>query len=649
MTLHRLRMRAPANLTAVFLAVAGVSVFALVWLGIGIVRQDRALEAQRLAERREGAADRVVAGLERVLSVEERLLDGAAAPPEGFGRDGALLIVADSSGLQAWPDRALLYYPTVRPLREAPVEVFREAETLEHSDRAYDRAITLLRQLSKSRDPAVKAGAELRLARNLRKAGRAEAALETYSDLATVTDASLSGVPADLVASRARCALLEELGRTEHLRKEAQALAAGLRDGRWQLGRAAWHHYTGQTERWLGTGPENDAERRTTAEAVDWVWQRWRAGQTVEPRSSGRRALEIEGTPVTVLWRASDDRLSVLVASARYQQRRWFEPTLAALDRPSVGIALVGEGAHVLHGAAPAAGSPETRRLASATGLPWNVVATSDNLDADLRGFAQRRRLIVAGLGALALLVVAVSYLIGRAVSRELAAARLQSDFVSAVSHEFRTPLTALAQFTEILGEQEDAPIEKRRTFHVAQARATRRLTRLVESLLDFGRMEAGARPYRLEPIDAAEVTEDVVRDFRQDVEPAGFTVSYNGPTGRATVNADREALTQAIWNLLDNAVKYSGDSRAVHVEVEQTGEVTIRVHDEGFGIPAPELKRIFRKFSRGSAATEHGVKGTGIGLAMVKHIVDAHAGRVAVDSEPGRGSTFTITVPSGG
>ena len=97
-------------------------------------------------------------------------------------------------------------------------------------------------------------------------------------------------------------------------------------------------------------------------------------------------------------------------------------------------------------------------------------------------------------------------------------------------------------------------------------------------------------------------------------------------------MHADREALAQALWNLLDNAVKYSGDSRMVRVEVEKAGEVAIRVRDEGFGIEASEQKQIFRKFARGTAARDHGVKGTGIGLAMVKHIVDAHAGRVTVD-----------------
>ena len=127
----------------------------------------------------------------------------------------------------------------------------------------------------------------------------------------------------------------------------------------------------------MGTVPEGDAERRAIAEAVDWVWQRWQAGQTVEPRSSGRRALEFDGRSITLLWRSSNERLAVFVAGAHYQKQHWFDPALDALTGLASRVALLDERGRVLHGAAPPAGSPETRRLATATGLPWTIVATS--------------------------------------------------------------------------------------------------------------------------------------------------------------------------------------------------------------------------------------------------------------------------------
>jgi two-component system phosphate regulon sensor histidine kinase PhoR len=140
-----------------------------------------------------------------------------------------------------------------------------------------------------------------------------------------------------------------------------------------------------------------------------------------------------------------------------------------------------------------------------------------------------------------------------------------------------------------------------------------------------------------------------VAEEFRQEVASNGFVIDCVAPEDGPMVRGDREALAQALWNLLDNAVKYSGDSRTVHVEVEAASQVAIRVRDRGFGIPPSERGQILRKFARGSSAKEHGIKGTGIGLAMVKHIVDAHGGKVLIDSEPGKGSTFTIQLPAGG
>ena len=639
--------RVPRNLTVAFLAVAAVSVIALIWLGVRLVGQDRALEAERLREKRESAADRVVAALDQALSADERSLVGLPGKGHHPGTPGLALVVAEAGEFRVLPETGLLYYPAAPLPPEAAAHLYRTAEESEFRDRNFDRAIEGLRALSVSRDPVVKAGAQLRVARNLRKAGRPEAALQVYGDLARVDDAALAGAPAGLVARHARCALLEEMGRRDLLREEARALRDDLRAGRWPLERDTYHHYAAQVRRWLEAGPESASEGEALARAVDWLWQSWRSGHTVEPGSSGRRSLDYEGTSVTVVWNASGDRLTALAAAPSYERSRWLEPAIGSVEEPGIRITIADAEGKTVHGRRSPDAASESLRSASATGLPWTVVVANADVEADLQ-FAQRRRLMMAGLAALALLVIAGSYLIGRAMSRELAVARLQSDFVSAVSHEFRTPLTSLTQFTEMLVENDSLPAETRRRYYQAQARAAGRLSRLVESLLDFSRMEAGARPYRLEPLDAAQLARAVVEEFRLESAGKDFTIECDARAG-AMVHADREALSQALWNLLDNAVKYSGQSRSVRVEIEHGREISLRVRDRGPGIPASERKQVFRKFARGSAAREGNVKGTGIGLAMVQHIVEAHGGRVTVDSKPGSGSTFTILLPARG
>lgn len=230
----------PGRMTALFFAVAAISLGALIWLGLRLLEQDRALETQRLQERREDAADRFVAALEQALSAEERKVADLPERPGHTGVDGAVLVVANHTAIQVWPDGSLLYYPLAPAAREAATGPFATAEKSEFVDRNYDRVMEIVRPLAASPDPAVRAGAQLRLARNLRKAGRADAALEVYGLLGKMTTVALSGVPVDLVARRARCALLEELRRSEQLRQEAQSLYRDLRTGRWRLDRESY-------------------------------------------------------------------------------------------------------------------------------------------------------------------------------------------------------------------------------------------------------------------------------------------------------------------------------------------------------------------------------------------------------------------------
>jgi signal transduction histidine kinase len=247
----------------------------------------------------------------------------------------------------------------------------------------------------------------------------------------------------------------------------------------------------------------------------------------------------------------------------------------------------------------------------------------------------------------LALVWIAGAAFILRAIAREARAAQLQTDFVAAVSHEFRSPLSSLYQIAEMLSSDRLTSDDRRREAYNVLARESTRLRRLVEGLLDFQRLEAGAAAYRFEPVDICAFTRSVAADFQERVAGNGYTIECAAAAGEHMLMADREALTCAIWNLLDNAVKYSPECRTVWIDVEeQRKQVTIAVRDRGLGIPAGEQRLIFEKFARGEASKSRRIKGTGIGLAMVRHIVKAHGGEVHVASKPGEGSRFALVFP---
>jgi len=631
-----------------FVLVLLVPAAAVVWLGVRLIEQDRALASRQLRERRESAADRLIADLEQAVSSTERRLDGEPAGWRIQPDDDAVLLTLGPSGIEAHPRDRLLYLPAILPGPAEPTAAFEAAEALEFRQNDYRGAEAAFRALAASSSPAVRAGALLRLARTLRKAGRADEALRAYADLAHIPDMRLSGVPADLVARRARCALLQELGRGAELGSEARSLQADLLAARWAIDRGTFLAYAAQIKGWLGAELPIAADRDALSAASEWLWRQWADSNRAELRTSGRRALRFAGVAVTVLWQSPGARLVALVAGPRYQQREWFDAPRSALDARGLRVALADADGQAVVGTLPSDTSATERRATETTRLPWTVFVTSADATADLDELANRRRLLLAGLALLVGLVIAGAYFIVRAVSREFAVAQLQSDFVSAVSHEFRTPLTSLRQFTDLLNDDPDLPSSKRQTFYQAQARATERLRRLVESLLDFGRMEAGARPYRLERLPIAPLARGVVEDFRRDGAPDEFTIEASIDEESGVVDADPDALGRALWNLLDNAVKYSGASRTVFVNVDvRDGSVAISVRDQGLGIPRHEQEAIFEKFVRGAASRTHGIKGTGIGLAMVRHIVRAHGGEVRLESAPGAGSTFTIVLPS--
>ena len=670
MTLRR-GLRPPRYLLVLFLGTTFVLLAGLGWFGWRSLQRDRAVEVQQVRDRLESATDLIAAEIRQNLAdIEERLtrlsllpsatVDPAASEYSADLGEDALIVVFESQAVRAYPGHRLLYYPALPVPDETAGQSFAAGEVLEFRARDFGGAIAYFEELARTDEERVRTGALLRLARNQRKAGRSDAALDTYRKLAGMGQVSVGGWPAELVARRVRCDLLEQLGRHEELRIEAQKLDDDLHRGRWQLTHSAYLHFTAEARRWLaanGTSvDESTGQSRVAlslAAGVDSLWERWQQDRSALNMLAGRSNLVSHERSVFLLWRGTANRLVALVAGPDLLDQHVVQPLRKLLERQGVGVVLAdGEGQTLVSYRTTT--GPQVQsvlRTMADTRLPWTLRVVSANPEADLAQLAARRRLLFAGLGFVALLVVAGSYFSARAVAREIEVARVQSEFVAAVSHEFRTPLTSLRQFTDLLADGRVSSEAERDKCYAALRRGTRRLTRLVENVLDFGRIEAGFHGFMLEPLRAKDWVERVTSEFQEEVRERGYRIEleWNG-AGEVIIRADEAALGRALWNLLDNAAKYSPNCKTIWVDgAVEEGCLRLSVRDRGMGVPAHEQREIFRKFVRGSVPTGQLVKGTGLGLALVDQIVQAHGGTVQLNSIVGEGSTFSIVLPAVG
>ena len=260
------------------------------------------------------------------------------------------------------------------------------------------------------------------------------------------------------------------------------------------------------------------------------------------------------------------------------------------------------------------------------------------------------RRLAIAKtalIGFIDVMLLAGLGLVWANVRRELKLSRLKSDFVANVSHELKTPLALIRLYAETL-ELARVPSEERKgEYYRVIGKESRRLTQLINNILDFSRIEAGRKEYRLVPSDLAAVVRDVVESYRFAIEKLGFTLELELADDLPELALDPEALSQALINLLNNSVKYSPEHKLITVGVRREQDrVLLSVSDRGIGIPRSEHRRIFEKFYRVETSLVHTTKGSGLGLALVQHITEAHGGHVELRSTPGEGSTFTLSLP---
>jgi signal transduction histidine kinase len=249
--------------------------------------------------------------------------------------------------------------------------------------------------------------------------------------------------------------------------------------------------------------------------------------------------------------------------------------------------------------------------------------------------------------GALSLLMGAGVYLTYRNVARELALAKLKSDFVSNVSHELRTPLALIRLYAETLELGRLSNPGQCQEYYEIIRKESERLTSLINNILDFSRIESGKKEYSFRETDVADLVRTTLESYRFEIEQNGFQFEQKIDGNLPQVWMDREAIARSLLNLVNNAVKYSATEKYLGVNLyRHNGGVNLEVVDHGIGIPPKEQAKIFEKFYRVGDPLVHDTKGSGLGLSLVRHIVQAHGGGIAVQSEPGEGSKFTITLP---
>jgi signal transduction histidine kinase len=623
------------SLVAGVLLTSCVVTAALAWSGWRLVVQQRELDARALRQGVDAAADAFAADLRERLADEgerlERWLAGAT-PPMAGAPPGCVALAVRATGARIDRHGLLPFVPALGIEGPAPPpdSLFAGAERAEFALRQPALATTSYRRLSNDPRAEVRAGALLRLGRILRAQRDLSGALAASSALAALGDSVRAGdVPATLAGLDASRLAYEANGDGPAVRRVAEQIRDRLDAGDWPIDRTTAEFY-----RELASDTPLPPQWHLAAVLGD-AWEQLETGAAA-PR--GVRAVETPAGVALAWWRTNAGVRAVAVALA--------DPVLRSLAPQRLDWRVSDAEDRLLSGSGDAPrGDVLVAAHAVGGGAGWSLQVWPRT--SATGGATVKPSLLLLALGGTLLFVWAATALMLRAIAHEAGVARLQSDFVAAVSHEFRSPLTAMRQMAEMLDAERVPDEARRKQYYRVLAGEAARLQHLVETLLDFGRMEAGRAPASRGRVGLGDLVAAVVDEVRLQPRAAGARIEIVPPDHEVTVDGDPDGLRLALRNLLENAVKYSPRNAQITVSWRADGgHAALDVVDRGLGIAPHEHARIFRKFVRGESATAAHVGGTGVGLAIVQQVVDAHGGEVRLRSRPGEGSTFTLRLP---
>jgi len=663
------------KLPLIFVASVILPALFLAYMGLRTVAGDteRALEeqmhlAQMLQERFEGIVQDAIQSLRQNAQMAHPIELPPTAPIHHA-------FILDSRGNWIVPNIPTRHQATLAAQFKARKAT---AERLEFAAQDIAQALAAYRNLAQqSEEPTERAIALSGAARCARKQGNGELAVEIYTALA-------ADYPLAFDESGAHLATYAHLQIADLALRAGNASGAihtlddwvhALRWGAYPLGDySAARHALDRAEKTLLSLRDTAVRRRpeTVSEISDLRNRLYhvrgqirfveRYGAIIVPPDFPDQIALLETTRDSALYRTGQtlEEGLYLIAIVPLAERRYLgahfdlslihaQLTVSALGQElrqaGLEISLLDDRAAVefrqIHAdAMPAVAEFDKRPIGIQIGLHAKDTA------AILDRYQQRRWLFFALILLLTASIGFGGYLVTRDAAREVHLSRLRSHFVANVSHELKTPLASIRLFAETLMMGRFREEAERDQCVETILHESERLSRLVDNVLDFSRIEAGRKTYHMREEDLTEIARSCLDAFRHRLREEGFELQTDIPAHSPPIALDRDGVTEAILNLLDNAVKYSPEEKEITCRVYSTAEdIVLEIADRGIGIPVRAHSHIFDTFFRAESNRLH-VSGAGLGLTLVKHVMDAHRGRVEVESTEGRGSTFRLVFP---
>jgi signal transduction histidine kinase len=637
-----------------FLAAVVVPSMALTFLTLQIISQEKELAAKRLQEERSRRAREIgqilLARLETIKRDEvQQQIQCDAVTPCAYIHPETRLIAVKRDGRLALPWELGPVHPPIAASEPAVAELIRKAEAAEFVAKDSIKSVEAYRAaLSSTPSRRRRELIRLELARVLRKAGRIQEAGRTYREIAALSAdfKDEDGMPLCLYAADA---LLDQ---GEDGREILPILEGIMTSPGWQQP-LVYYRLCDLAKKVLAR-PTASGVHHATDKILANVRQRIQDIEAATELQRNADSMEIFKHPDG----ASEDLPKWKLINAA----RWFVGTARKPVEDVTFVVAVGAGSLL----------QELRRTPGVSEInsgAWRFVDGSD-MEGDALGsaFPDSRialekpgsspeansgndRRFLYGLTLLLVLGITLfgGYLLWRDVRREVRLASLRSQFVAGVSHELKTPLASIRMFADTLRLGRLKSQKTQEEYLNTIVNESERLSRLLSNVLDFSRIEEGQMAYQFAPVSVPDVVVAAAKAMSYPLEQMGFTLAIALEDGLPEIQADRDALIQALINLLHNAMKFSGSSRRIELSAARIEDsITIRIADQGIGIDAAEHKKIFERFYRASSSNPERIPGTGLGLTIVSHIVNAHRGAVQVESAPGCGSTFSITLPLG-